>query len=86
MLRVGLTALRFQVAGQAHQRWQAKCSVLQHTSATATSAKDAYLVSLTGDAKDAGYVVLRRVRALVSPSASADNPCDHRAQSRETSC
>ena len=40
--------------------------MLQHTSATATSAKDAYLVSLTGDSKDEGYVVLRRVRARAS--------------------
>lgn len=50
-----------QVSGQSHPRWQAKCSVLQHVSATATSAKDAYLVSLSGDAHDVGYVVLRRV-------------------------
>jgi hypothetical protein len=39
--------------------------VLQHISASATGVKDAYLVSLTGDAKDAGYVVLRRVRVRV---------------------
>ena len=39
-------------------------NVLQHASATATGAKDAYLVSLSGDAQDAGYIVLRRVPAL----------------------
>ena len=36
--------------------------MLQHASPTASSAKDAYLVSLSGDANDAGYVVLRRER------------------------
>ena len=57
--RAGLTAPRAkQVAGQSHQKWQAKCSVLQHASPTATSAKDACLVSLAGDAQ-VGYVVLR---------------------------
>ena len=72
-----------QVAGQGHPRWQAKCSVLQHVSATATSGKDVYLVSLSGDANDAGYIVLRCVRknAAFCASRCAKARAAHRLQS-----
>jgi hypothetical protein len=49
-----------QVGGQSHARWQARCSVFQHAAAAAGSARDAYLVSLSGDAQAPGYVILRR--------------------------
>jgi hypothetical protein len=55
-----------QVSGQQAQRWQAKCSLHQHINATAASAKDVYLVSLGGDARAPGYIVLRRADATVA--------------------
>jgi hypothetical protein len=52
-----------QVAGQPHGRWQAKCSIYQHAAAAAGAARDAYLVSLEGQALAPGYIVLRRAHA-----------------------